>query len=115
MNEAQLAKVAHGTGFIAALDQSGGSTPEALAQYGIPESQYPTTDEMFELMHELRTRIITAPAFSGKRILGAILFEQTMDRDVAAPALRNTYGSARTSSPSSRSTKASRPKRTACG
>jgi fructose-bisphosphate aldolase class I len=82
MNQAQLAKVAHGTGFLAALDQSGGSTPKALALYGVPESSYSTEDEMFELMHEFRTRIITAPAFGGDRILGAILFEQTMDRDV---------------------------------
>ena len=82
MNEAQRAKVAHGTGFLAALDQSGGSTPKALAQYGLPESAYSTEDQMFELMHEFRARIITAPAFDGDRILGAILFEQTMDRDV---------------------------------
>jgi fructose-bisphosphate aldolase, class I len=86
MNHEQLAKIAHGSGFLAALDQSGGSTPKALAQYGVPESSYATDDEMFDLMHEFRARIITAPAFNGDRILGAILFEQTMDRDVAGTA-----------------------------
>lgn len=80
--EAQRSKMAHGTGFIAALDQSGGSTPKALAQYGVPESAYSTKSEMFGLMHEFRSRIMSAPAFGGDRILGAILFEQTMDRDV---------------------------------
>jgi fructose-bisphosphate aldolase class I len=82
MNQEQLAKIANGRGFLAALDQSGGSTPKALAQYGVPESSYTTDDEMFDLMHEFRSRIITAPSFNGDRILGAILFEQTMDRDV---------------------------------
>ena len=86
MNQEQLAKIAHGRGFLAALDQSGGSTPKALAQYGVPESSYATDDEMFDLMHEFRSRIIAAPAFNGDRILGAILFEQTMDRDVAGTA-----------------------------
>jgi fructose-bisphosphate aldolase, class I len=83
MNEEQRSKIANGHGFLAALDQSGGSTPKALAQYGVPESAYTTDEEMFDLMHEFRSRIITAPAFNGDRILGAILFEQTMDRDVA--------------------------------
>ena len=83
MNEEQRSKIANGHGFLAALDQSGGSTPKALAQYGVPESAYATDEEMFDLMHEFRSRIITAPAFNGDRILGAILFEQTMDRDVA--------------------------------
>jgi fructose-bisphosphate aldolase class I len=86
MNEEQRSKIADGRGFLAALDQSGGSTPKALAQYGVPESDYATKDEMFDLMHEFRSRIITAPAFNGDRILGAILFEQTMDRDVAGTA-----------------------------
>ena len=86
MNQEQLSKIKHGRGFIAALDQSGGSTPKALAQYGVPESSYATDEEMFDLMHEFRSRIITAPAFTGDRILGAILFEQTMDRDVAGTA-----------------------------
>lgn len=82
MNEAQRQKIADGAGFVAALDQSGGSTPKALALYGVPETAYSTEDEMFDLMHEFRSRIITAPAFNGDRILGAILFEQTMDRQV---------------------------------
>jgi fructose-bisphosphate aldolase class I len=78
-----MRKVAGGAGFIAALDQSGGSTPKALAHYGVPESAYSDNEKMFDLMHEFRSRIVTAPAFDGDRILGAILFEQTMDRDVA--------------------------------
>jgi fructose-bisphosphate aldolase class I len=71
-----------GQGFIAALDQSGGSTPKALKLYGIEEDAYSGDDEMFTLMHEMRSRIITSPAFDGRRILGAILFEMTMDREV---------------------------------
>lgn len=86
MNESQMHKVAGGAGFIAALDQSGGSTPKALEQYGVAESDYSDKGEMFDLMHEFRSRIITAPAFGGDRIIGAILFEQTMDRDVAGVA-----------------------------
>ncbi|XVU28726.1 fructose bisphosphate aldolase [Actinoplanes sp. CA-054009] len=82
MNQEQLAKVGSGTGFLAALDQSGGSTPKALGQYGVPESAYTNDDQMFDLMHEFRARIISAPAFGGDRVLAAILFEQTMDRDV---------------------------------
>src|SRR5699024_8328543 len=68
--------------FIAALDQSGGSTPKALKAYGVPESAYSNEDEMFDLVHEMRTRIITSPSFDGDKILGAILFEQTMDREI---------------------------------
>jgi len=75
-------KVASGRGFIAALDQSGGSTPKALAQYGIPATAFNSDDEMFDLVHEMRTRIMTSPAFTGERVLGAILFEGTMDREV---------------------------------
>ncbi len=75
----QLKKIAAGKGFIAALDQSGGSTPKALAQYGVPESAYNGEAEMFKKVHEMRTRIITSPAFNGEKILGAILFEKTMD------------------------------------
>jgi fructose-bisphosphate aldolase class I len=86
MDQGQESKIRDGRGFLAALDQSGGSTPKALAQYGVPESSYATEDEMFDRMHEFRARIITAPAFNGDRILGAILFEQTMDRDVAGTA-----------------------------
>jgi fructose-bisphosphate aldolase class I len=83
MNDEQFAKVKNGQGFIAALDQSGGSTPKALKLYGIDESAYVGDDEkMFTLMHEMRARIIKSPAFSGARILGAILFEQTMERDI---------------------------------
>src|SRR6478672_6691438 len=69
-------------GFIAALDQSGGSTPGALRLYGIKEGAWSNEDEMFVLVHQMRTRIITSPAFSGERILGAILFENTMDREI---------------------------------
>ena len=82
MNDEQLEKIARGTGFIAALDQSGGSTPGALARYGIPHESYRDDDEMFELMHEMRTRIITNPSFSGDRILATILFEDTIDRQI---------------------------------
>ena len=77
-----LGKVATGQGFIAALDQSGGSTPKALAQYGVAASEYSGEDEMFDQVHAMRTRIMTSPAFTGERILGAILFEGTMDRSV---------------------------------
>ncbi|HLT17135.1 MAG TPA: fructose bisphosphate aldolase [Acidimicrobiales bacterium] len=83
MNEAMLEKVRNGRGFIAALDQSGGSTPKALRLYGIAEDEYSGEDEMFDLIHEMRSRIMTSPAFTGERIVGAILFEQTMDRQVA--------------------------------
>ena len=82
MNEDQFKKAQNGAGFIAALDQSGGSTPKALKLYGIPEDSYSTDEEMFNLVHEMRTRIITSPAFDGDRIMGAILFEQTMDREI---------------------------------
>ena len=78
----QLEKIKTARGFIAALDQSGGSTPRALASYGISEDEWNGQDEMFDAVHEMRTRIITMPAFSGDRVLGAILFEGTMDRDV---------------------------------
>jgi fructose-bisphosphate aldolase class I len=79
MNQDQLKKMATGQGFIAALDQSGGSTPKALGQYGVAESEYNGEDEMYAKVHEMRTRIITAPAFDGDQIIGAILFEKTMD------------------------------------
>jgi fructose-bisphosphate aldolase, class I len=82
MNPEQLEKAHSGAGFIAALDQSGGSTPKALKLYGIPEDAYSGDDQMFDLVHEMRTRIITSPAFDAGRIMGAILFEQTMDRAV---------------------------------
>jgi fructose-bisphosphate aldolase class I len=82
MNAEMLAKVRNDAGFIAALDQSGGSTPKALRLYGISEDAYTTEAEMFDLMHAMRSRIITSPSFGGDRILGAILFEMTMDRSI---------------------------------
>ena len=82
MNSDQLAKIKNADGFIAALDQSGGSTPKALRLYGIEESEYSGDEQMFDLIHEMRSRIITSPSFGGDRVLGAILFEQTMDRQI---------------------------------
>ena len=83
VNQQQLDRIASGKGFIAALDQSGGSTPKALKLYGIEESAYSGDAEMFGLVHEMRTRIVTSPAFSGERVLGAILFERTLDDSFA--------------------------------
>ncbi len=82
MNTEQADKVAHGSGFVAALDQSGGSTPKALRLYGIAENTYSGDERMFDLVHRMRTRIITSPAFNGDRIIAAILFEDTMDREI---------------------------------
>ena len=82
MNEEQRQKMGEGAGFIAALDQSGGSTPKALKLYGIPEDAYSGDEQMFDLIHDMRARIIKSPAFNGDRILGAILFEMTMDRQI---------------------------------
>jgi fructose-bisphosphate aldolase, class I len=82
LNGEQLKKIKSHPGFIAALDQSGGSTPKALALYGIKEGTWSNEDEMFAIVHEMRTRMISSPAFNGERILGAILFEDTMDRDI---------------------------------
>ena len=82
MNVKQLERIRSGEGFIAALDQSGGSTPKALSQYGVAESSYSSEDEMYALVHEMRTRIIKSPAFDSQHILGAILFENTMDRSI---------------------------------
>nr|WP_221382795.1 fructose bisphosphate aldolase [Actinoplanes polyasparticus] len=82
MRDEQRNRIASGAGFLAALDQSGGSTPKALALYGVPESAYSGEGQMFDLMHAFRSRIMMSPAFTGERVLGAILFEQTMDRDV---------------------------------
>ncbi len=79
----QLQKMKTHPGFVAALDQSGGSTPKALRSYGIKEDAWSNEEEMFALVHQMRTRIITSPSFTGERILGAILFENTMDRDIA--------------------------------
>jgi fructose-bisphosphate aldolase class I len=78
----QLQKMKTQPGFVAALDQSGGSTPHALALYGINDHAWKDDDEMFDLVHQMRTRVITSPSFTGERILGAILFEDTMDRDI---------------------------------
>ena len=80
----QLQKMKHQPGFIAALDQSGGSTPNALRAYGIGENAWASEEQMFALVHQMRTRIITSPAFTGERILAAILFENTMDRSIEA-------------------------------
>ena len=82
MNTEQANKMRTGKGFIAALDQSGGSTPKALRLYGIEESEYSGDAQMFDLIHGMRTRMIKSPAFNGDRVLGAILFEGTMDRDI---------------------------------
>lgn len=82
MNREQLEKIRQGDGFIAALDQSGGSTPRALKLYGIDEDAYANDQEMFDHIHEMRSRIITSPAFDGDRVMGAILFENTMDREI---------------------------------
>jgi fructose-bisphosphate aldolase, class I len=82
LNEQQLEKMKSHPGFIAALDQSGGSTPKALALYGIKEGAWSNEDEMFAIVHEMRTRMITSHRFNGERIIGAILFENTMDRDI---------------------------------
>jgi fructose-bisphosphate aldolase class I len=83
MNTAEMtAKIAEGNGFIAALDQSGGSTPKALAGYGVSDDAWSTDEEMFGLIHAMRSRIITSPCFSGEKVIGAILFERTMDGHV---------------------------------
>jgi fructose-bisphosphate aldolase, class I len=82
MNDQMRTKIAQGRGFIAALDQSGGSTPKALKLYGVNEDQYSGDTEMYDRIHEMRTRIVTSPAFSGSRVIGAILFENTMDRQI---------------------------------
>ena len=80
MNNKQFERIQTGKGFIAALDQSGGSTPKALLTYGINENSYSNEEEMYTLVHEMRTRIIKSPAFDSQYVLGAILFENTMDR-----------------------------------
>jgi fructose-bisphosphate aldolase class I len=79
----QLQKIEHDKGFIAALDQSGGSTPKALKLYGVNEDAWTSEEGMYDVVHQMRTRIMASPAFTGKRLIGAILFENTMDRDVA--------------------------------
>ncbi|HXQ02731.1 MAG TPA: class I fructose-bisphosphate aldolase, partial [Candidatus Udaeobacter sp.] len=82
LNEQQRQKMKSHPGFIAALDQSGGSTPKALALYGIKEGAWSNEDEMFAIVHQMRARMINSPSFTGERIIGAILFENTMDRDI---------------------------------
>ena len=82
MNNEQLKTMKTRPGFVAALDQSGGSTPKALAAYGIPEGSWSNDGEMFALVHQMRTRVVTSPIFGGDRIVGAILFEDTMNRDI---------------------------------
>src|ERR1700755_1214520 len=82
LNEQQLQKMKSHPGFIAALDQSGGSTPKALALYGIKQGAWSNEDEMFAIGHQMRTRMISSPSFTGERVIGAILFENTMDRDI---------------------------------
>lgn len=86
MNGEQVQKIRDGRGFLAALDQSGGSTPKALALYGVAEDSYHSDAEMFDAVHDMRTRIVTDPAFTGERVLGAILFEDTMDRQIEGRA-----------------------------
>src|SRR5690242_2194362 len=82
VNAEQLQKMKTSPGFVAALDQSGGSTPKALRQYGIQENAWSSDEEMFTIVHQMRTRIITSPAFNGNRVIGAILFENTMEREI---------------------------------
>lgn len=94
-------QVRSGQGFIAALDQSGGSTPKALALYGVSDDAYKTEDDMFDLIHGMRSRIIEAPAFNGDKVVGAILFEMTMDREVSGkPRRRALFGMTMASCPS---------------
>lgn len=82
MNKEMLNKIKNGKGFIAALDQSGGSTPKALLNYGINEDAYKTEEEMFDLIHEMRSRIVKSKSFTGDKIVGAILFERTMNSEI---------------------------------
>ena len=82
MNKEQHDKIANGNGFIAALDQSGGSTPKALKIYGVNEDEYSGNEEMFAAVHAMRSRIVTSPSFNGDRIVAAILFENTLDREI---------------------------------
>lgn len=92
INQEQFAQVKSGKGFIAALDQSGGSTPKALGLYGITQDAYNTDDEMFSLVHQMRSRIVNAPAFKGDKVVGAILFEMTMDRQIGGkPAAQSLW------------------------
>src|SRR5438067_8888320 len=89
VNEEQLQKIKIAPGVVAALDQSGGSTPKALRLYGIQENAWSSDEEMFTLVHQMRARIITSPGFNGQRIIGAILFENTMDREIEGQPTAN--------------------------
>ena len=111
-DDKMTAQISGKNGFIAALDQSGGSTPGALRLYGIPDEAYSGDAEMFRIMHEMRVRIMTAPAFTGAKVIATILFEGTMDGEVEASRFRLSCGSSEVSSPSSRSTRGSSPRRT---
>ncbi len=92
VNQAQLEQVKSGKGFVAALDQSGGSTPKALGLYGVTQDAYNTDDEMYALIHQMRSRIVNAPSFTGDKVVGAILFEMTMDRQIGGkPAAKSLW------------------------
>ena len=112
-DDRMMAQMSMKDGFIAALDQSGGSTPAALRLYGIPDSAYVGEEQMFKLMHEFRMRIITSPAFNGQKVLGAILFERTMDGEVKGKPVPAYLWEDRGWCPLSRWTRAWRRKRTA--
>ena len=111
-NDKMLAQMSKKDGFIAALDQSGGSTPGALRLYGIPDNAYSGDAEMFRLVHQMRVRIMTAPAFTGAKVIAAILFEGTMDGEVRGKPTSAYLWEERGASPLSRSTKGSSPRRT---
>jgi Fructose-1,6-bisphosphate aldolase len=115
MDATQLEKIRVGQGFVAALDQSGGSTPKALAEYGIAENRYSSEEEMFDLVPAMRARVITSPVFDGSRILAAILFEQTMERDMQGVPTAEYLWQENRSSRSSRWTRASPTRTTVCG
>src|SRR5215831_3351269 len=106
-----MAQMSSKDGFIAALDQSGGSTPGALRLYGIPDSAYGGEAQMFKLMHEFRVRIITSPSFNGQKVVGAILFERTMDGEAKGKPVPADLWEDRGGGPSSRWTRAWRRKR----
>ncbi len=108
-----MKQVSNGPGFIAALDQSGGSTPGALRLYGIQDSAYSGDAEMFKLMHEMRVRIMTAPAFKGDKVIAAILFERTMDGEAKGKSVPAFLWKSGGSSRSLRSIRAWRPNATA--
>ena len=114
MNTAQFEKIRSAAGFVAALDQSGGSTPKALAEYGIAEDRYSSEDEMFDLVHQMRSRIISSPVFDGSKILAVILFEQTMEREIEGASTASYLWDTKRSCRCSRSTRASPTRPTAC-